>query len=303
MIEDTRILLESMLMIQPRAASSGVTKREDLVDGIALDILQQLPEPWILEDVMKSKADDPSPLHVVLFQEVERYNMLINNVMVSCTQLRRGIKGLVVMSADLDEVFESLYGARVPPAWLKSYPSLKSLGPWSRDLMNRLAEFNTWITGDYPKVFWLSSFTYPTSFLTAVLQTTARKNSVPIDTLSFEFTIVNMEEKEVTQVPKEGVYIKGAFLEGAGWDFENGCLVEPEPMELIVPMPIIHFKPVENKKKVPKGVYLCPMYLYPVRTGTRERPSYVISVELKSGSSDPGHWVKRGTAVLLSLAT
>ena len=169
--------------------------------------------------------------------------------------------------------------------------------------MNRLAEFNTWITGDYPKVFWLSSFTYPTSFLTAVLQTTARKNSVPIDTLSFEFTIVNMEEKEVTQVPKEGVYIKGAFLEGAGWDFENGCLVEPEPMELIVPMPIIHFKPVENKKKVPKGVYLCPMYLYPVRTGTRERPSYVISVELKSGSSDPGHWVKRGTAMLLSLAT
>ena len=141
------------------------------------------------------------------------------------------------------------------------------------------------------------------SFLTAVLQTTARKNSVPIDTLSFEFTIVNMEEKEVQQTPKEGVYIKGAFLEGAGWDFENGCLVEPEPMELIVPMPIIHFKPIENKKKVPKGVYLCPMYLYPVRTGSRERPSFVINVELKSGSNGSEHWVKRGTAVLLSLAT
>ena len=95
----------------------------------------------------------------------------------------------------------------------------------------------------------------------------------------------------------------GAFLEGAGWDFENGCLVEPEPMELIVPMPIIHFKPVENKKKVPKGVYLCPMYLYPVRTGSRERPSFVINVELKSGSNGSEHWVKRGTAVLLSLAT
>ena len=281
MIEDTRILLESMLMIQPRAATSGVTKREDLVDSIASDILQQLPQPWILEDVMKAKADDPSPLHVVLFQEVERYNVLINNVRLSCEQLRMGIKGLVVMSADLDEVFESLYAARVPPAWLKSYPSLKSLGPWTRDLMNRLAEFNTWIDGSYPKVFWLSGFTYPTSFLTAVLQTTARKNSVPIDTLSFEFTIVNMEEKEIQQGPKEGVYIKGAFLEGAGWDFENGCLVEPEPMELIVPMPIIHFKPVENKKKVPKGVYLCPMYLYPVRTGSRERPSFVINVELK----------------------
>ena len=161
-------------------------------------------------------------------------------------------------------------------------PSLKSLGPWTRDLMNRLAEFNTWTTAATPRSSG-SGFTYPTSFLTAVLQTTARKNSVPIDTLSFEFTIVNMEEKEIQQGPKEGVYIKGAFLEGAGWDFENGCLVEPEPMELIVPMPIIHFKPVENKKKVPKGVYLCPMYLYPVRTGSRERPSFVINVELKSG--------------------
>ena len=59
-------------MIQPRAASTGGTKREDLVDGIASDILQQLPDPWILEDVMKAKADDASPLHVVLFQEVER---------------------------------------------------------------------------------------------------------------------------------------------------------------------------------------------------------------------------------------
>ena len=29
---------------------------------------------------MKSKADDPSALHVVLFQEIERYNALLNKV-------------------------------------------------------------------------------------------------------------------------------------------------------------------------------------------------------------------------------
>jgi len=53
----------------------------------------------------------------------------------------------------------------------------------------------------------------------------------------------------------------------------------------------------------PKGVYQCPLYINPVRTGTRERPSYMISVDLKSGSVDPEHWIKRGTALLLSLAT
>jgi dynein heavy chain len=38
----------------------------------------------------------------------------------------------------------------------------------------------------------LAGFTYPSCFLTAVLQTTARKNAIPIDTLSFEFSIINL---------------------------------------------------------------------------------------------------------------
>lgn len=62
---------------------------------------------------MKGKADDPSALHVVLFQEIERYNLLLHSVRTSCTELQKGIKGLVVMSADLDSVFDALYGAKV----------------------------------------------------------------------------------------------------------------------------------------------------------------------------------------------
>lgn len=106
----------------------------------------------------------------------------------------------------------------------------------------RIEQLARWIEDTYPRVYWLSGFTYPTGFLTAVLQTTARKASVPIDTLSFEFSIINLDEKEILMPPKEGVYVKGLFLEGAGWDFENGCLCEPEPMELIVPMPILLFR-------------------------------------------------------------
>ena len=111
-----------------------------------------------------------------------------------------------------------------------------------------------------------------------------------------------MTVQEIQTTPKEGVYIKGMFLEGAGWDFEQECLMEPQPMELIVAMPIMLFKPVENKKKGAKGIYSCPLYMYPVRTGSRERPSFMISVELKAGPADPDHWVMRGTALLLALA-
>lgn len=304
-IEDSGVVLDSLLSLQPADARSGggagLTK-EQIVTNIANDILDQVPGPFNLEEVMKSKSDDPSALHVVLFQEIERYNIQLVRVRANCEELLRGIKGLVVMSSDLDAIFSSLANARVPAAWLKTYPSLKPLGAWTRDLLARIEQLALWVEDGYPKVYWLSGFTYPTGFLTAVLQTTARKNSIPIDTLSFEFSIINLDEKEILHPPKEGVYIKGMFLEGGGWDFENGCLCEPEPMELIVHMPILLFKPVENKKRSQKGIYVCPLYMYPLRTGSRERPSFMINVDLKAGTSDPDHWIKRGTALLLSLA-
>ncbi len=53
---------------------------------------------------------------------------------------------------------------------------------------------------------------------------------------------------------QDGVWIKGLFLEGAGWERKSSCLMEPNPMELVCPMPTIHFKPIENKRKHTKGI-------------------------------------------------
>lgn len=72
-------------------------------------------------------------------------------------------------------------------------------------------------------------------------------------------------------------------------------------MELITAMPPVHFKPADGKKKSSKGLYSCPLYYYPVRTGPRERPSFIISMDLKSGPHDSDYYVKRGTAALCSL--
>uniref|UniRef100_K3W7J7 Dynein heavy chain C-terminal domain-containing protein n=1 Tax=Globisporangium ultimum (strain ATCC 200006 / CBS 805.95 / DAOM BR144) TaxID=431595 RepID=K3W7J7_GLOUD len=163
---------------------------------------------------------------------------------------------------------------------------------------------NKWANHALPSVFWLSGFTYPTGFLTALLQTAARKNGISIDSLNWEFIVINQNEAALTQGPKDGAYIKGLILEGARWDFDHDCLTEPHPMELNSGMPILHFKPVEPKKKSSKGLYSCPLYMYPLRTGTRERPSFMIAVDLKSGTGkSPDIWTRRGTALLLSLST
>ena len=159
-----------------------------------------------------------------------------------------------------------------------------------------------WCEKGPPKVFWLAGFTYPMGFLTALMQTSARNNNVSIDTLGWDFPIQAVDEKDVTAAPKDGALVKGLHLEGAGWNWEHSCLCEPEPMELIYSMPMIHFKPVEAKKSKGKGLYACPLYMYPLRTGSRERPSFMLPIDLKSGSVEGDFWTKRGTALLLSLA-
>lgn len=117
------------------------------------------------------------------------------------------------------------------------------------------------------------------------------------------------------------------FLEGAGWDRKTSSLVEPLPMQLIVNMPVVHFKPVEASKKKTKGklfwvkhklslqfckftmyfcfvlgLYICPCYYIPQRCGTQGKEAFVVSVDLRSGAESADYWIKRATALLLSLS-
>ena len=52
---------------------------------------------------------------------------------------------------------------------------------------------------------------------------------------------------------QDGVWVRGLYLEGAGWDWKNSCLVEADPMQLVCLMPTIHFRPAESRKKSAKG--------------------------------------------------
>lgn len=271
-------------------------------------LLEQIPKPFNLEDITRKHASSDSPLVVVLIQEITRYNQLLNTVRDSLILVKKGMQGLVVISPELEQVCQALYNGKVPNMWKQWYPSLKTLSTWTRDLCLRIKQLQDWSYSGRPKVFWLSGFTFPTGFLTALLQSMARRQGVAIDHLSWEFNVINnpddLNGETIQMNPKEGAYIKGMYLEGAGWDFNDGCLCDPAPMKLYTQMPVIHFKPIERKHSK-KGLYSAPVYLYPIRTGTRENPSFVCYVDLKCGNSaknKPSLWAKRGTALLLALA-
>ncbi len=74
------------------------------------------------------------------------------------------------------------------------------------------------------------------------------------------------------------------------WDYEHSHFAEPLTMELFRQMPLIHFKPADSKKKVSKGLYTWSIYMPMLRPGSRERPSFIIAADIKSGIAWAPWW-------------
>ncbi|XP_060146269.1 dynein axonemal heavy chain 2 isoform X4 [Globicephala melas] len=255
-ITEAHTLFETLLSLQPQITPTraGDQSREEKVLELAADVKQKIPEMIDYERTRKLLAMDPSPLNVVLLQEIQRYNKLLETILFSLTDLEKGIQGLIIMSTSLEEVFSCIFDAHVPPLWGKAYPSQKPLASWTRDLAMRVEQFELWASRTRPPViFWLAGFTFPTGFLTAVLQSSARQNNISVDSLSWEFIVSTVDDSNLVYPPKDGVWVRGLYLEGAGWDRKNSCLVEAEPMQLVCLMPTIHFRPTESRKKSAKG--------------------------------------------------
>lgn len=121
-IKETRLLFDTLLSLQPQVTSSSNKNKkstEEEVLELAGKVLESLPQKIDLEGTIKIFSEDNSPLKIVLMQEIERYNILLDEIKNSLISLQKGIQGLVVMSADLEEIFKCIYEARVPNSWQK----------------------------------------------------------------------------------------------------------------------------------------------------------------------------------------
>lgn len=104
----------------------------------------------------------------MLMQELARFNTLLFKVRMQLSSLERGIKGLDLISEELEQVMENLLLNRVPKSWQFLYHSLKPLNSWVTDLIKRCDQLRDWISKGQPHLFWISGFSFPTGFTTAL---------------------------------------------------------------------------------------------------------------------------------------
>jgi len=278
---------------------------EETLQGLSDDILGRLPPNFEIDLVaMKYPQDYHNSMNTVLVQELERVNGLLSVIRSSLLNLGKAVKGLAIMSPELDEVAKAMFNGKVPDLWLKSsFPSMKNLADYTKELGERCDFFKNWVDNGAPTVFWISGFFFTQAFLTGAKQNYARKTKIAIDMIDFDFEVRD-QEGQCDEAPEDGVYCRGLFIEGCKWDKRTHRLAESDPKVLFTQMPVIWMQPmkIDDFRTTPN--YVCPLYKTVERRGilstTGHSTNFVMDVRLPT-DLDPAHWVKRGAAMFTSL--
>lgn len=284
-------------------AGGGAEGGSKVSDLISL-FLDKLPHKFIMLDLY-AKATARPPFVVVCLQECERMNGLLQEIRSSLIELNAGLAGTLNITEAMENLSSALNLNRVPDSWAKvAYLSKKNLLSWLDDIILRCAQLDVWSEEfETPLVLWLSGLFNPMSFLTAIMQITARATGLPLDDMCLKSDVRNEYDKEeLSEVPNEGAYVNGFSIEGAGWEQgrngEQGYLCEMVLKELSPELPIVHVTSIRKHERATLGKYECPVYF----TTARGQANFVtmFDIAMESEDSDEKNWILSGVALFLA---
>lgn len=165
---ETKYLVDTIISIQPRSSGGGGGKSsDDLVADLSHDLQSRLPK--LLSDegassiTFAADADGTvNSMGTFVSIEMGKFNKMLKQISRTLSELQRAIKGFVIMSSELDAMYQALLFQRVPDLWSNvGYLSQKPLGSWFKDLVARIEFMEKWILEGPPNAFWMSAFFFP----------------------------------------------------------------------------------------------------------------------------------------------
>ncbi|XP_031619236.1 LOW QUALITY PROTEIN: dynein heavy chain 7, axonemal [Contarinia nasturtii] len=207
---------------------SSSTENERLLSCVK-DILEAVPSEFDLKLNEFNSTLNADPLNLVLHQELRQYNQLLRCIRNTSIQVLNAIQGQIILSRDIETVAIEIANSKIPDVWLmKSYPTLKSLATFVKDLKQRIAFFQAWIETGSPRVYWLPSFFSVRSFFAAIQQNHSRKHNIAYNLLTFDYLTDDPVEPNDSSkcVPDIGCLVNGLYLDGAAWCRTKNRLIE-----------------------------------------------------------------------------
>lgn len=310
----TKKMLDVVIIVGGSGGGGG-SKDTGAADGaleVAKDVETRMPKNFDMRNghattFEKIASGSVNSMGVFLSQEMIRFNVLIKVMKKTLFDLQRAVKGLIVMSGPLEDMFTRFQFQRVPAQWENSgYPCLKPLATWIPDFFARIEHFDGWLRQGPPLTYWISGYFFPQGFMTAVKQTFSRKYHKAVDLLTVGAQSTSFMHEDIKKPPEDGAYIWGMYMQGARFCAKTMVMAESRPKELFDPVPAILLKPEMSVDYNPTNCYLCPMYKTSIRAGTLSTTghstNFVCALHLPSDRPQD-HWIRRGTAMLLMLDT
>ncbi|DBA95316.1 TPA: Dynein heavy chain cytoplasmic [Trebouxia sp. C0006] len=257
----TKALWRNLVDLQPRVGTSSTgMSRETFVSNVARDIGDKIPEPFDTQ-LLKKSIGVPSPVQVVLLQETDRWNKLAMAMRSSLKDLQRALAGEIGFSSQLEELSTSLFNGQLPAMWAKLTPATeKQLAAWMLWFQRRYKQYREWAEHGEPAVMWLSGLHTPETYIAALVQSASRDKGWSLDKTTLYTKLTKLTDPaQVAEKPRHGCYITGLYLEGAGWDPEQGVLARQEPKVLVTELPIVQIVPVEATKLKSSNVFKAPV--------------------------------------------
>merc|ERR1712156_799252 len=216
--------------------------------------------------------EEKTPFMIVAIQECEKMNSLLNEIRFSLTELDQGLDGALNIT-DAMEVLQRV----------------NQLSEWTENV-------------ETPAVLWISGLFNPMSYLTAIMQVTARAENLPLDDICLRTEVKNtFAIEDFPTFAPQGAYVNGLFLEGAGWEMgrgdEQGYLVDMQLKELHPIVPIVHVTAIRRQEKQTIAIYDCPVY-----QTTQRGPTYVFcaGLQMESEEQDVKRWILAGVAMVMA---